>query len=82
MNECFVVGRIISGIGFKFVLDSKNIAVALFKVELSNKSIIDVKGYNEYADYCYSQLSKEDVVFIYGYLNLKMELIIKNIEKL
>lgn len=81
MNECFVIGKIVSDISFKFVFDSKNISVALFKVELSNSSIIKIKGYNEFADYCYSQLSKGEVVTIYGYLNEKMELIIKSIEK-
>ena len=77
MNLCFLIGKIISEINFKFVLNSKNISVAYFKVELNNKSIVEVKAYNELADYCYSKLEKGNKVEIQGCLNNEMEIIIE-----
>ena len=74
MNLCFVIGKIISDIEFKFIINNKNISVAIFEIELSNKSIIKVKGYNEIADFCYQKLLKGDDVGIYGELNDNMEI--------
>lgn len=79
MNLCFLIGIIVSEINFKFVLNSKNISITYFKIELSNKSIVEVKAYNELADYSYSKFEKEDNVFICGYLNSNMEIIIEEI---
>ena len=52
MNLCFVIGKIISDIEFKFIINSKNVSVTIFEMQLSNNSIITVKGYNEIADWC------------------------------
>ena len=82
MNLCFVIGKIISDIEFKFIVNSKNISVALFEMQLSNNSIITVKGYNEIADFCYQKLVKNDIAIIYGSLNNNMEVIINDIEYL
>lgn len=80
MNLCFVLGKIISNIKFEFILNSANISIAIFYIELSNGCIIKVKGYNEIADFCYRKLEKEINVFIKGYINSKVELIIDYIE--
>ena len=79
MNLCFLIGKIISEINFKFVLNSKNISIAYFKIELNNKSILDVKAYNKLADYCYSKFKKNDIITIQGYLSNDMEIIIKEL---
>ena len=79
MNIIFILGKIVSEIEFKFIIKSKNTSIAIFEVELLNKSIVKIKCYNELADYCYSKLNKIDVVFIEGYLNSNMEIIWKKL---
>ena len=79
MNLCFVMGKIVSDIEFKFIINGKSISVVLFDIQLSNDSIIKIKGYNEIADWCYQKLVKGDIVAIQGYFNNKMEIIIENI---
>ena len=81
MNMCFIIGKIVSKIEFNFILNSNNISIVKFKIELKNKSIIDVKGYDEIADWCYQNLEETDEVEIYGEINSKMEIIILDIEK-
>lgn len=80
MNIVFIQGKIISDVEFSFIINSKNVSIAIFEVKLLNKSIVKIKAYNELADYCYSKLSKNDVIFIEGYLNSNMEIIIKTLK--
>lgn len=80
MNICFLKGKIISKINFEFIVNSKNISIAIFEMELENKSKIVIKAYNEIADYCYSKLSEKDIIYVQGYLNKSMELIVEMIE--
>ena len=75
MNICFFVGKIISEINFDFILNSKNISIARFDIELLNGNTIKVKGYNEIADYCYSTLKQGMNIQIQGYINNKYEII-------
>lgn len=42
MNLCFIIGKIISEIEFKFVSNSKNTSIAIFQIELDNKNIIEI----------------------------------------
>lgn len=79
MNIVFIEGKIISDIEFNFIINSPNLSIAIFEVKLLNKSIVKIKAYNELADYCYSKLNKNDVVFIEGYLNSNMEIIWKKL---
>ena len=67
MNLCFLQGKVVSRIEFNFILNSKNISITNFEIELSNKSIITIKAYNELADFCYSKLKQNDKTFICGY---------------
>ena len=71
-------------------LNSKNISICEFKIELGNKSKIIVKAYNEKADYCYKKLyrlidKKRDInkslvnVIIVGRINNKSEIEVKEI---
>ena len=81
MNQVFILGKIISDIEFKFIIKNKNKAIAIFKVKLLDDKIVTVEAYNEKADYCYSKLNKNDVIYIQGYINSKMQIIVKDIEK-
>ena len=82
MNLCFIQGKIISDIKFDFILDSKNISIAIFKLQLNNNSIVNIKAYDDVADYCWRNLVKGSMVGIEGELNSKMEIIIKEIDDL
>ena len=79
MNLCFFIGKICSEIQFEFILNSKNISIAIFDIELTNGSIIKVKSYNETADYCYANLEKEMIISLQGSINSKMEITLHTI---
>ena len=68
MNEVFLIGKIISNIEFKFIINSKNKAIACFEIETADKQIVRVQAYNKLADFAYSKLSKNNKVFINGYI--------------
>ena len=68
MNFCILYGKIISDIKFDFIYKAKDISIARFYIEISNKSIIQVKAYNELADYVYSKLEKGSMILIKGKL--------------
>ena len=36
MNIYFIIGKIVSDVEFKFVLESKHTSIVIFKLELSN----------------------------------------------
>ena len=75
MNICFCIGKIISEIGFKFIVNSKKyFSMSTFKIKLENQSIITVKGYNKMADFCYKRLLKNDNISLFGELNSKGEI--------
>lgn len=81
MNECFLIGKIINDIDFKFIINSKKYySISIFQIELNNKSIITVKGYNEIADFCYKSLIKNNYIALYGELDGKMEIVLRNVE--
>lgn len=79
MNLCFLIGKICSEIKFEFILNSKDISIAIFDIELLNGSIIKVKAYKETADYCYVNLEKEMIIGLQGSINSKMEVILDEI---
>ena len=78
MNEVFLIGNIVNEIEFKFIINSKNISIAMFNIETDDKQVIKIKAYNELADYCYSRLEKSKRVFIYG-KSSKNNIIVKEI---
>lgn len=82
MNKVFVQGKIISEINFNFIINSKNLSIVIFNIELFNKSIIRIKVYNKLADYCYRELNIGKIILVEGYLNSKIEVIAKDIKKL
>ena len=68
MNEVFLIGKIISDIEFKFIINSKNKAIACFEIETADKQIVKIQAYNQFADFAYSKLNTNDKVFINGYI--------------
>ena len=68
MNEVFLIGKIISNIEFKFIINSKNKAIACFEIETNDKQIVRIQAYNQLADFTYSKLNENDKVFINGYI--------------
>ena len=68
MNEVFLIGKIISDIEFKFIINSKNKAIACFVIKTADKQIVRVQAYNKLADFDYSKLNTNDKVFINGYI--------------
>ena len=82
MNLCILMGKIISGIEFKFIINNENKSIIEFEIVLLNKSIVKIQAYNEMADYCYKNLNKNDMIFIYGKLNENGKVKIKEVRKL
>ena len=68
MNEVFLIGKIISNIEFKFIINSKNKAIACFEIETADKQIVRIQAYNQLADFAYSKLNTNYKVFINGYI--------------
>ena len=66
MNLCILLGKVVSRIEFKFIINSKNKSIVYFYVQLLNKSIIRVNAYNERADYIYRKLKKGQNIIIKG----------------
>ena len=74
MNICFFIGKIISDIDFKFMVNNRKYnSIVIFQIELNNKSIITLKGYNEIADFCYRNLEKNNIIIAVTFLNSKLE---------
>ena len=77
MNEIFVIGKVVSNIEYKFIINSKKyFAKAEFEIEL-NRQIFKIKAYNNIADFCYRMLNKNNKVFINGRLEDDMIVNIK-----
>ena len=68
MNEVFLIGKIISDIEFKFIINSKNKAIACFEITIADKQIVTMQAYNQLAVFAYSKLNTNDKVFINGYI--------------
>ena len=75
MNICFLIGKIISGIEFDFIIKNKKIekeiSIVRFELELLDKNKVYVIGYNKISDYCYQKLKKNNNVFIEGLIDSK-----------
>ena len=72
MNEVFLIGKIISDIEFKFIINSKNKAIACFEIKTADKQMVRIQVYNQLADFAYSKLNTNDKVFINGYIEANM----------
>lgn len=74
MNLCFFIGKIISNVEFKFIINNKENSIVTFKIQLIDNNIVKVKGYNEIADYCYKNFVTNDEISIYGELRTNGEI--------
>ena len=79
MNICILQGKIISKIEYKFIINSKNKAIAYFEMELLDKTIIKVKAYNSLADKCYRKLVIGNEIYVEGILETSGEVVIQEI---
>ena len=79
MNICFLIGEIVSEIQFEFILNSKNNSIAMFKLKLSNESIIEIQAYDEIADYCYRNFKMGDIVECLGHITSEGKIILNEI---
>ena len=77
MNLCFLIGKIIGQIQYKFIINSKDTAIAIFKLQLQNESVITIKAYNEMADFYCSHFDVNDVICVKGRINTKSEIIVR-----
>ena len=68
MNKVFLIGKIITDIDFKFIISSKNISIARFKIATLDKQVVPIKAYNEMADYAYRKLNRNNLIDIEGKL--------------
>lgn len=82
MNICILCGKIISDINYKFIINSKNKATAKFQIELSNKSIVKIQAYDDISDYIYRNLSKGDIICIYGYLKSSEKIVLQELPEI
>ena len=83
MNEVFLIGKVITEVEFKFIINAKNISIAKFNLKTTDKQIIKVEAYNEQADSVFRRLRKEDNIIINGYITTKGTIILRNtVEKL
>lgn len=73
MNICFIKGKVIEEVDFKFYYCSKHISKAIVKIELENKSIITIKGYDEMADWMYHYIETQNVLIVQGRVDNNME---------
>ena len=83
MNEVFLIGKVITEVEFKFIINAKNISIAKFNLKTTDKQIIKVEAYNEQAYSVFRRLRKEDNIIINGYITTKGTIILRNtVEKL
>ena len=58
-----------------------NYWIYLLYIELVSNQKIEIKAYNEIADYVVSRLKKGDIVILNGYIDTDWKIVIKTIER-
>ncbi len=85
MNLCCLLGKMITEPQFDFFYNSKkHVSVVKFKIKTQSEkysTIINVKAFDEEADYIYRYFSKGDLVSVEGWINQKMEVNVTKIRK-
>ncbi len=79
MNECFLLGTIVNNVKFRFAIGGRHNSIIEFKLQLENDSIIIVKAYDKLADYCYQNITKNDLVIIRGKLETDFKIYMSEI---
>ena len=68
MNEVFLIGKIISNIDFKFIINSKNVSIVKFQIKTFDDQVINIFALNDIADLCYRMLYTNNIIVIRGKL--------------
>lgn len=68
MNEVFLIGRVISDIDFRFIINSKNVSIVKFQIETLDHQVINTFALNDIADICYRKLHTNNIIVIRGKL--------------
>ena len=68
MNEVFLIDNIKTKINFNFMINSKSVSIVRFIIKTLDNQNIKLYLYDKYADFAYSKLKIEDLIFIYGKL--------------
>ena len=76
MNEVFLIGKVITDVNFNFIIESKHNSIVEFKIKTLDNQVLNIRTYDELADFAYSKLKKDSIVFIYGNL-IKNYIIVK-----
>lgn len=80
MNEVFIIGKVISKVDYRFIINNKKqFAKVEFKVQV-DKQIIRVIGYNNIADFCLRNLKEKDYILINGKISINSKIIVKYLE--
>lgn len=66
MNLCFVIGKVLKDVEFKFLYKDKRISIAYTDLELKNNSKITIKSYGKNADLLYRKIKINDIIFVNG----------------
>ena len=69
MNEVFLIGKVITEVDFKFIINSTRLSKAKFSIEtLEDGKMINIVAYDEMSDYIYRNVKSEDIIMINGYI--------------
>ena len=89
MNICFFSGEIIEEVIFKFIINKdisfkgcKHYSICVFKLRLENETVIEVRAYDEMADFCYRNLKIGNIIAVYGRINNGLEIDMEFIAKI
>lgn len=73
MNEVFLIGKIITNVEFKFIINSKkHKSIAKFWLEIENNQRVLINSYNEIADFVFRKLEQGMQIFVYGIVGKDM----------
>ena len=78
MNYVFAIGTIIEEVDFNFLFDDNAISISTSSIILPNNSIINIKGYDNIADFMYSHLKINSKILVHGFIS-NNSIVIKNI---
>lgn len=80
MNKVFLIGKVMTNIEFKFIINSEKVSKAKFSIEtLIDNKIINLVAYDEMADYVYRNIKYKDMIIINGYIK-ENNVIVKEID--
>lgn len=65
MDECFIIGRVVSKPTFKFFYKGNDISICYFKIQESENTI-HICAFNNLADFVYREVKEGQLLFVYG----------------